>query len=275
MPDTDSDDELGSIEDVQSDSDIYGVVSGHDDNIEIDPNGSPVTKPKLHEIDEPELALELLNRYDTHYWIVGQEHNGNFQVWVPTNTQDSITVQGRMEISNPTESVRVGHSLRTPWVDEMYILDHDMIESRIDTFTATNQSSFPHVRIPSGVNPLSTGNSTVPNRRPHEGFSMNGSWLHGTDPDHGGTWEIFVPVSDAEVTVMDRLFNVKWHENAILRRSRGSYDITSSQDGLHCRQLFVVDEHRVPHDATGTVQNDDAVRRYETNVDSLVGDNTQ
>lgn len=272
MPDTDSSDDDPSID---SDSDIYGVIDGTSDGVVIDENASPVEKPAIHNetIRRPSHDITDINQFDTNEWMVGQANNGNYQVWVPAGDAE-VTVENRLELSDPERTVRVGHSLRTPWIDEVYMVAHNDLRDRISQFNVDDSTEYPHVRIPQeGADPLTTGPSSIPDRRPYQDIDMLGDWLHGTDPDDGATWEIFVPVEDATVTIQDNLFVVEWHENAILRRNRGGFNITEQQDGLRCRQLFTVSEDVVPIEPEGNQRETDAVDRYETDVD-IVGDSS-
>lgn len=271
MPDTDSSDDDGPS--IDSDSDIYGVIGDTSDGVVIDEDPSPVDKPVIHNgahIVTPD-ASGLFDEYDVDTWMVGQASTGSYQVWVPTG-EASVTVENRLELSDPQRSVRIDHSLRTPWIDEVYMVSDRDVRNRVNYTQTSASSEYPHQRIDSSeVDPLTNISNTTPDRRPYDDIDTIGNWLHGTDPDDGGTWEIFVPVENATVEIMNDLFLVEWHENAILRRNQDGFNITEQQDGLRCRQLFTVDERRVPLEPSGQQRETDAVNRYETNVD-IVGD---
>jgi hypothetical protein len=274
MPDTDSsDDDDPSID---SDSDIYSVIGDTSDGVVIDENASPVEKPTIHNAEHIARHQEsgLFDEYDVDGWMVGQASTGSYQVWVPVGEAE-ITVENRLELSDPQRTVRVDHSLRTPWIDEVYMISDRDVRDRVNYTQTTPSSQYPHQRIDSPESDaLADVPNTVPERRPYDSIDTLGNWLHGTDPDDGATWEIFVPVEDATVEIMNDLFLVEWHENAILRRNRGDgFNITEQQDGLRCRQLFTVDERRVPFEPEGSQRETDAVDRYETRVD-MIGDSS-
>lgn len=272
MPDTDSSDDDPSID---SDSDIYGAVDTTESGVVIDEAASPVELPTIHDdkLSRPDQDITDVDQFDTDEWMVGQANNGNFQIWVPAGEAE-VTVDDRLELSNPERTVRVGHGLREPWVDEVYMVPHTTVRDRISRFDVHDSTEYPHVRIPEqGADPLTSGLSSIPDRRPYQDIDMLGGWLHGTDPDSGSAWEIFVPAEDATVTIEDRLFVVEWDENAILRRNSGGFNITGRQDGLRCRQLFAVNEERVPLEPEGNIRETDAVQRYETDVDIIGNSN--
>ena len=251
MPDEDTD----PLDQVATDDSIYAAVANKDGAFIIDRNGSK-DLPDIHALSEQTDPITSTQRRgfrerDERYWLVGQSYaNGDFQVWVPT-TNAELLVESRMRIET-NDSYTIGHSLSQPWIDELYVCSHSDLVDHCDEFNLSYNDPADGQQFEDRGNVLADDNGPTPDRRPEYGerMTIRGEYLHGTDPDSGDNWEVFVPVDEARVTEIgsSNTVRVESTPNALFRRrhDRQVDSVIDQQNGLYCRQLMLVDEPMVP-----------------------------
>lgn len=261
---------------VPSDDDIYGAVETNGDTVTINERASPPDKPNFHEdirgaIRENGPAFE-----DVDQWIVAQEHNGNFQTLYPFGEVDHQVSGTRIAFTNARRSVSIGHTITNIVADEVYIVeDSDVRSAFSNPMAGVIDDDSRHNAVAEHNHLFQIDHEQhVPRRRPDYDLEQDASWLHGSSPENGDNFEIFVPIERATIREsMGRLFQVRWDTEAIFRYYGGSTSLTDQQDGLNCRQLFTVTEDVVPTDAEPT-SRDNEVDVLEEGAD-LISDTSR
>jgi len=241
-----------------SDDDIYGAVETDDETVTIDASASPPERPSFHGNIRGTVHANIGTFEDVNQWIIAQEHNGDFQTAYPFHQFDFDILGNRITIQNPHQSIGFGHGLSSIAADAMYIIGDDEFRQQL-AISGAELASFDddHIELSEDNEVLEQNHlGTAPARQPDYNLEYEASWLHGSSPEYGDNFEIFVPLERVEVVPeRSRLFQVQWDTQAIFRYSGTSTSLTSAQDGLNCRQIFTVSEDVVPTDVRSTSED--------------------